>query len=264
MKEKVLLVAILLFIFAIIAWSQPVDLEIAERESGVQKIEFAESGKTLYNFRWSVEKFTQDNKTFIKFKGYGDNNTNVPKERIEWTEESLAELTPSGIRSIYWKKKSTGAEQMSWLLEYDWKSLEARYFWSDALTGKKEEKTLKFTEDTICGDALYLVLRAFPFEKGAGYKYKAQIVLTDGSVINGYVINRGLEKLETAFGVLDAYKLELKPTGVIGAVAPDMFIWYTKSKPHIWLRFDGREEGPFQPRTKNELIQYSPIEWIKP
>lgn len=238
--------------------------EIADFESGVQKIMFAESNKTLYNFRWTMEKFTKDGKTFVKFKGYGDNDKTISSERIEWTEESLAELTPNGVRSVYWRKRSTGAEQMTWSLEYDWTNLKARYFWSDALTNKKEEKELKFTEGAIPGDALYIVLRSFPFERGVGYKYKAQIVLTDGSVINGYVINRGIEKLETAFGTIDAYKLELKPTGAIGVVAPDMFMWYTKTKPHIWLRFDGREEGPFQPRTKNVLIQYTPIEWIKP
>lgn len=264
MTKKFLISAALALTIACTAFAQFDMPEIAEHESGTQKIMFIESEKILYNFRWTMEKFAKDNKTFIRFKGYGDNDKKAAAERIEWTEESLAELTANGIRSVYWEKKSTGAEQMSWLLEYDWTNLKAHYSWSDALTNKKEEKELKFTQDAISGDALYLVLRSFPFEKGAGYKYKAQIVLTDGSVINGYVINHGLEKLETAFGVLDAYKLELKPVGVVGAVAPDMFIWYTKSKPHIWLRFDGRDEGLFAPRTKNVLLQYSPAEWIKP
>jgi len=263
MGKKLLLAAIWLSIFAFTSFGQLAIPEIAEHESGIQKIQLAESEKTLYNFQWHAEKFTKDNKTFIKFEGRGDNATEG-KGRIDWTEESLIEVTPSGVRSIYWKKKSTGAEQMTWLLQYDWENLKAHYSWSDALSGKKEDKILNFEKGAIAGDSLNLALRGFPFEKGKGYKFKTQIILSDGTVLDGYIIHRGSEKLKTAFGELDTYKLELKPTGAIGVVAPKMYIWFTKSVPHVWLRFDGKEEGPFEPRTKNVLLQYSPSEWIRP
>jgi len=237
--------------------------EIAEHESGVQRIMFIESGKTVYNFRWSSEKFTKDGETFVKYEGHGDNNTEG-KERIDWTEEALFKLTPKGLQTVYWKKQSSGAEQMTWLLEYDWGAHKVSYSWSDALSGKSEKKSLEFDANAIAGDSLNFNLRGFPFEKGKGYKYKAQIIMSNGSLLNGYVIHRGEEKLQTAFGELDTYKLELKPTGLKGVVAPKMYMWYTKSKPHIWLRFDGKDADLWNPRTKNVLLKYEPAEWIKP
>ncbi|HDH96392.1 MAG TPA: hypothetical protein ENF73_01535 [Proteobacteria bacterium] len=236
---------------------------IAAHESGVQKIMFIESGEVVYNFRWSLDRFTKDGRTFARYEGHGDNNTKG-SERIEWKEEALYEITPQGLKTVYWKKQSSGAEQMTWLLEYDWKARKVRYSWSDALTGKKEEKVLEFEEGAIAGDSLNFNLRGFPFEKGEGYRYRAQIIMSNGTLLNGYVIHRGEEKLKTAFGEIDAYKLELKPTGLVGVVAPKMYIWYTKSEPHIWLRFDGKDADLWRPRTKNVLLKYEPSEWIKP
>jgi len=236
---------------------------VAERESGVQQIQFIKTGEVLYNIRWTATKFEKNGKTFVKFEARGD-NAKHGSERIEWTEEALWELTPDGIRSIFWEKKSTGAERMRWRLDYDWNARKVHYLWSDAMTGKREEKTLELGENAVAGDVLYIALRNFPFEKGEGYRYKAQIVMSNGTIISGYIIHRGEEKLKTAFGKLDTYKLELKPTGVIGVVAPKMYIWFTKTAPHIWLRFDGKDEGIHRPRTKNILLQYEPHEWIKP
>ena len=131
------------------------------------------------------------------------------------------ELTPKGPHTQYWKKTSTGAERMTWLLNYDWNAKKAQFSYSDAATGKKEDKTLAFGENAMPGDALSWVVRGFPFEKDAGFQIVGQIVMTDGSILEGLIIHRGQEKLQTEFGALETYKLELKPASrFIGAVAP--------------------------------------------
>ena len=172
------------------------------------------------------------------------------------------ELSADGLRTINWTKKSTGAERMTWQLDYDWAAHRVRYNYVDAATGKKEAKTIKIEPGAISGDALNFVLRAFPFERGKGYQIKGQIIMTDGSALSGLIIHLGEEKLSTAFGTIDTYKLQLKPAGALGVVAPKMYMWFTKSAPHIWLRFDGRDEGLTSPRTMNTLLEYEPRNWI--
>lgn len=237
--------------------------KFADHEKGFQQIQYLESSEVLYNIRWDVNKVTRNGQTYYEYKGVGDNNRQGV-ERIDWTEESLMAQTPAGLQTQYWRKKSTGAEQMTWDLQFDWNSRKLKYKWTDALTGKNEEKTLSFEQNAIAGDAMNYLLRGFPFEKEVGYKIQGQIIGGDGSLIDGWIIHAGEEKLQTAFGTIDTYKLQLKPTGVLGLVAPKMWMWFTKAEPHIWLRFDGRDDGLTKPRTKNVLLEYSPREWVTP
>ncbi len=199
----------------------------------------------------------------VTVKGKGDNGKSGA-ERIDWTEEMVFEIVPNGVRSRYWKKKSTGAEQMTWHLRYDWKAKKSHYSWSDALTGKKENKTHGLEGKILPGDSLFWLLKGFPFEKGEGYRIEGLMIMTDGGSLGGALIHRGEETLKTAFGPIETYKVELKPTGAIGLIAPKMIAWYTKKAPHIWLRFDGRDDGLTKPRTKNVLLKYEPAGAIAP
>lgn len=233
--------------------------DIAIRETGVQRVRYENERKTLYNYRWELVR--EGNRVTVT--GHGDNDKKG-SQRIEWVETSKMELTPNGLQTQVWTKESSGAEQESWRMEYNWKARTATYAYRDRASGKSEEKTLTFGSKTYASDAMYFFLRGFPFEQGAGAKMEGEFVLTEGKVMDGSVIHRGEEKIKTAFGDMDTYKLEFKPGGFVGAFAPKMFIWFTKSKPHLFVRYDGKDDGLMNPRTTTELIQYTPAELIKP
>jgi hypothetical protein len=110
---------------------------------------------------------------------------------------------------------------------------------------------------------MFFALRGFPFEKGAGVEYTGQIIDSSGMVYTGSIIHRGEEKVKTAFGEIDTYKLELKPKGLVGMVSPKMYIWYTKASPHVQVLFEGRDAGLTSSRTKKKLIGYEPKSAIK-
>jgi hypothetical protein len=114
-------------------------------------------------------------------------------------------------------------------------------------------KTITIDKKTIPGDALYLVLRGFPFEKGAGTVVEGQVLQGDGSMAKGQIIHRGEGKLTTPLGTFDTYKLELKPTGLLGALPTKLFMWFDKNAPHKVLRFDGFEGVA---RTKTVLFEH--------
>jgi hypothetical protein len=261
-KTIVFLCVATMLLIASIASAQFAKPEIAEKESGVQKIQYIESGNVLYNYRWSSYRFEENGKKLVKVEASGD-NTFTGDTRIEWTEETLMELTSDGLRTLYWKKKSTGAETERWSIVYDWNAKTAQFEWADYSKNKTDTKTIKLEQNVIAGDAMYTMLRGFPFEKGKGHTVIGQVILSDGMVIHGKVIHRGEEKLETPFGALDTYKLEIKPTGALGLVAPANYMWFTKASPHVWLRFDGRDGGLTKPRTKNHLVKFEPADWLK-
>ena len=265
MKRRLLVFGIFLLLFVAggVTWAQLKPPIVADVEKGHQKVMYSESGKHLYDLRWTQTKTVENNRTLVKYNSRG-NNMLSGKERVEWTEESLAELTPKGLRTLYWKKDSSGAEKESWKIAYDWKTHKAEYSYQNHLNGKKESKSLKFSANTFPSDSMFVLLRGFPFDQGEGYKIEGEFLLTDGSTISGAIIHRGEEKLKTAFGVLDAYKLELKPSGLTGVFAPTMNLWYSRKAPHVFLRFDGRDEGVFKPRTKNVMISFSPEPWVTP
>lgn len=236
---------------------------IGVRESGVQQIRYADSEETLYNYNWELIRKDAENGTIITIHGRGDNNRKG-EDRIEWTEESELELTKNGLRTLFWRKRSSGAEQETWLIRYDWTNRRAAYTHEDRLSEKKEEKTLAFGLNAYALDSINFHLRGFPFEKGKGTRLEGEFILTDGSVMEGAIVHAGEERLESAFGSLEAYKLEIDPWGFIGVFAPKMYLWFTKSKPHLFLRYDGKDDGLLKPRTVNELTGYKPKVNIHP
>jgi len=244
-----------------VALAEPRVPEVAPRESGVQITRFVGQNKTLYNFRWTITRTEEEGKTLLRFEGHGDNDLQG-KARIEWTERSLAELTPGGLRSQYWKKDSRGAEQESWLLKYDWAKRKAYYRYVDHLSGKQDRSTIEIGPDAMPADWMYIMLRAFPFAKGRGYEQEGAFILTDGKVMDGAIVHRGEVRIKTAWGPMDCYKLELDPDGLTGVFAPSMYLYYTKTEPHLFVRFDGKDAGYFEDRTVNVLVGFEPAEWL--
>jgi hypothetical protein len=209
---------------------------------------------------WTLER-QADGRYLYKLKG---DNRVEGAGRITWVEE--AELIPVNgkLRTKSWKKRSDGAEQMDWSMVYDWAAGKAKYAFADRAAGKSESKDIALPPGAMPGDEMFFLLRGFPFEKGVGASVEGTFVMTDGMVINGAVVLRGEETLQTAWGPVACYKLELKPKGVVGLVAPDMFLWFSKKAPHVWMRYDGRDNGLTSPRTKNTLLKYEPAESVKP
>lgn len=259
--KAMMIIGICIFLvgsFASAACAQLQNPEVFEKESAKQRMMFIDSGKEFCTYSWEYSKKVEGQKTLITILGKG-----VWDKTIQWTEKSLVEISSNGVRTLSWEKNSTGDEQMNWKMKYDWDSKVVHYSYEDRATGKKKNKDIKLEENVLAGDSMYIALRGFPFEKGEGTKYEGQIINSNGMVLSGSIIHHGEEKLKTVFGEVEAYKLELKPHGFIGVVSPQMFMWFTKAKPHLWLRQDGRDYAIHKPRTKNVLAEYEPKSAIK-
>lgn len=257
----VLMVSICTAFFSSSAHGQLRPPEFSDKESATEKVVFIDSGKTLFDYQWNLTKTDQGGKTIVKVEAKG--TWYGTEEPVPWQEESVMEITQNGVRTLSWKKDSEGAEQESWTMTYNWSARTVESFWKDRKSGKTKTKTIKMKEDALAGDSMFFALRGFPFEKGAGTEYTGQIIDSSGMVYTGSIIHHGEERLKTAFGEIDTFKLELKPKGLVGVVSPKMYIWYTKAAPHIQVQFEGRDAGLTQPRTTKKLISYQPEAAIK-
>jgi len=226
--------------------------EIADQESGLQVMSLQKNDGVLYNMRWTMKRVVSGGQTFLIHKMKGDNNQQGAG-RIEWDEKSTYEESAGMIRTKQWKKRSTGAEQMDWEINYDWDRMEVSYSWADRAAGKQENRLLKLDDKTLPGDALYLILRGFPFEKSPGYKITGRVV-TDGQAMQGEIIHRGEETIETPRGKIACYKLELKPADLTGLLPTKFYMWFDKQAPHLCVRFDGLEGLD---RTKTLVHEFS-------
>ena len=260
MKRFVVLAVVAVFMVPSMALSADIGpIDIAKVEGGVQKIHYVKKDKTIYNYSWKLKR---DGKR-VAFSAKGDNNK-VGAKRIEWVENSVMELSGNSLRTLSWSKDSSGNEQESWKLTYDWQGRKMDYQWQNRKNGKKKSKTVKLGPKALSADAMYFMLRGFPFEKGKGTKIDGDFILTDGQALSAYIIMRGEKTITTPLGKIDTYKLEMKLKGALGPIAPKMYMWYTKSKPHLFVRYEGKENGLMKPRTANELIRYTPAADIKP
>ncbi|MCC6159074.1 MAG: DUF3108 domain-containing protein [Deltaproteobacteria bacterium] len=231
--------------------------QIADSESGTQRIEFIGSGELLYNMSWTMTRADEGGRKSWRYHLDGDNGK-TGAARITWVEDAVYDLLPEGLRTRWWKKVSSGAEQETWELRFDWAAKSAAYKYEDRASGKTENTTVKFGDNTYPLDAMNFLLRGLPFEKGPGTSLTGSFVMTDGTLLSGSMVLIGEEKVETPIGTFNAYKVQLKPKGLVGAVAPDMFMWFAKAAPHAWLRYDGRDDGLTSPRTRNVLTKYEP------
>jgi hypothetical protein len=125
-----------------------------------------------------------------------------------------------------------------------------------ARTGEEPEtKTLDIPADTLAVEGLAGVLRFLPLREG--YVFSAHIMSNEPHVYNVTFEVRGRERVKTAAGEFDCYKLEMVPH--LGALnlfrpfLPKTFFWFRASAPHDWVRYEGPESGPGTPGIVMEL-----------
>ena len=101
------------------------------------------------------------------------------------------------------------------------------------------------TPDTLIVEGIVYALRTLPF--GTDTMVKAKILSNEPELYNVEFQQRGIEKIKTADGEVDCYKVEVVPKlGVLGVFKvffPKTYFWFTVDAPHRWIRYAGLENG---------------------
>lgn len=106
-------------------------------------------------------------------------------------------------------------------------------------------KTFDLNPNTLDRDIMGRLLPNFPF--GSGEDTKFYLITHEPALYNITMKLRGKETITVKGKDVECYKLELIPDlgalGFVGAFVPKNYFWYTVSKPHRFMRYEGLESG---------------------
>jgi len=105
--------------------------------------------------------------------------------------------------------------------------------------------------DTLLVDGIAGILRALPFPQSR--PFSAHLLTHEPKVYDVTFEMRGKEKVQTATGAVECYKIELVPhLGVLNVfrfLYPRTYFWFSTSSAHTWVRYEGLESGPALPKS---------------
>ena len=136
------------------------------------------------------------------------------------------------------------------------------YVWSvkkfpDASFESKYDFSVKKDGETKIADysTIRYVFRGFPFEKTRSLKIG--IFGRQGDQAYSVVVKvLKKEKVKTAVGIIECYKLELGMDGFLAGFFPKMHLWYSTGPSHYLVKLEG-SNMPLQGKRVIELQSYS-------
>lgn len=106
-------------------------------------------------------------------------------------------------------------------------------------------KNFDLNPNTLDRDIMGRILPNFPFDSGEDTTF--YLVTHEPTLYNITMKLRGKETITVKGKDVECYKLELIPDlgalGFVGAFVPKNYFWYTVSKPHRFMRYEGLESG---------------------
>jgi len=118
--------------------------------------------------------------------------------------------------------------------------------------GVKDTSMFSAPADSLAIEGIAGILQHFPFETaGNSATVNAHILSNEPKLYDIGIESRGIERLTTAAGTKDCYKLEMVPhlglLNVFKVFYPKSYFWFSVTAPHTWVRYQGLENGPGSP-----------------
>lgn len=119
-------------------------------------------------------------------------------------------------------------------------------------------RRVRVAKDTIDLEMLPVEMRLLPAR--ADQRMHFELVTDEGAVVGMEAKIVGRETIAVPAGVFDCYRIDLSPTGVLGALAglilPRFSMWHTVAAPHAWIRYRGPTGGVRSPEILRELTRF--------
>jgi hypothetical protein len=111
--------------------------------------------------------------------------------------------------------------------------------------------------DILTIEGIAGILQFFPFaSSGPQGSISGHMLSNEPKLYDVSLESRGSERLKTRTGELNCYKLELVPhLGVLNVfkpLYPKTYFWFNSAPPHLWVRYQGLENGPGSPEIVME------------
>ncbi len=243
MKKSQLFLAGML-ITAVAASCAAAPLKTLPIETGKDSIVAYEksTGAVRWKSSLSTSKTTFNGKPYIYTEETGKGKYGKDNAYKTWIVRGYYQIGAAGITpyEVKLEMKDTDGKQVFMLdKSYNYDAKKVVCDLNDSI------KTFDLNPNTLDRDIMGRLLPNFPFETGDDTTF--YLVTHEPALYNITMKLRGKETITVKGRDVECYKLELIPDlgalGFVGAFVPKNYFWYTVTKPHRFMRYEGLESG---------------------
>jgi hypothetical protein len=214
------------------------------------------NGRPRWLANWTMESYSLNGRPAVRFTETGRGQYTPYTTDVTWSLESI--WSADGSFSPRTSTK-TFRDAKGNTLGVETKTMDrsgSMRFERRTPNGQTETKTIKAPPDTLFVEGIAGVLRQFPFQRKA--PFPVHLLSNEPRLYDVTLETRGRETVRTPAGEFDCYKIEVVPhLGVLSNLAKlfaaKSYFWFTASPPHLWVQYEGYENGPGTPRIRMQL-----------
>ena len=215
-------------------------------------------GEMRWTANWTMEPWTVGGKKAVRFTENGKGLYSPFTQEVNWMLESVW-LADGSFFPLQFEKTVRNAQGKT--LAVDKKNFDSAAgkvkFEHRNEKGETETSTFSAAPDILTIEGIAGILQFYPFGKsGSGGNLHGHMLSNEPNLYDVTIESRGTERIKTANGEIDCYKLEFVPhLGLLNLVKvfyPKTYFWFRVGEPHAWVRYQGLENGPGSPEIVME------------
>ncbi len=232
---------------------------MAAVERGEYRARDARTGEGLWRHAWTAERTTQDGRTLIRVAQNGRGRREGPAPTV-WTSAMHVWLSAEHVRLI---SRREIRDHLGALVEVEERTLDSaagtgQITLVDAASGRTSLRSIAVSRMTTDAEMLPMELRLL-IARGE-HRMRFELVAEEGTLVGMEAKIVGRERVDVPAGVFDCYRIDLRATGALGAVArlvlPGISMWHTVAAPHFWVKYRGPAGGVGSREIVRELTRY--------
>jgi hypothetical protein len=215
-------------------------------------------GEPRWRADWTMEPWTVAGRKAVRFTENGKGNYSTYRQEVRWTLESVW-LADGDFYPLQFERTVRDMQDRTIAVEkktFD-RSLGEVKFERRNEKGETQTSTFSAAPDVLTIEGIAGIFQFFPFGKsGSGSGVDAHLLSNEPSIYDVTVEPRGTERVKTAAGDVNCYKIEMVPhlglLNVMRVFYPKTYFWFNVEEPHAWVRYQGLENGPGTPEIVME------------
>lgn len=207
-------------------------------------------GEMRWSADWTMDPWTVAGKNAVRFTETGKGHYSGFAQEIRWTIEAVW-LADGSFFPLQFEKTIRDTQGKTLAVEkktFDRATGKSMFERTDE-KGIKQATSFAAAPDSLAIEGIAGILQFFPFGKFSSVS--GHLLSNEPKLYDVTIESRGTERLKTATGDVDCYKLELVPhlglLNVFKVFFPKTYFWFTVSSPHEWVRYQGLENGAGSP-----------------
>ena len=255
MNKYIIPILFILLVYGGSSYAEPFKVPpISPGEKGTIVTEYKDGG-IRWKADWTTNIYTENGVTKFKlvFNAEGATTPFSRNQKLTWQSIAIwkAEDKFLPLSSETKIKDLAGNVIMIDEKTFNYKRDTAVFAREDLRLGTYDRKLYDITPDTLILEGITYALRDLPF--GTEKTVNSKLLSNEPELYNVEYKERGIEKIQTANGEVECYKVEIVPKlgmrNLFKVFFPKTYFWFSVEPPHKWVRYEGYENGIDSPEV---------------